>query len=318
MKRPLIPIPRRKRSFGDKFGRESDFFGSPQKHEPPPKTYLPHILFGLTGLLALTVTVCLLGSLPKVREVSAEGGRMYDANHLLYYADIHSGDSLLGFDSRAVERQMKRYMPLLREAHVRKHINGDVSISSSEYESLYYTCHNRNYYAFTTDAWQVLCALSEDTEPRRVGAIYIGLPESARVRVDERISFINVPYASDRPSGDRVDYEVETDVPEKENAYVREFVDALMSSPLAERVRGMELSDRYDLWFVLDGAVRVSVGDMSELEDKLSSVHTILEDRAASGVDAGDMPLEVNASDPTRTVVRASPSVDIPSWGTNG
>ena len=88
-----------------------------------------------------------------------------------------------------------------------------------------------------------------------------------------------------------------------------------MSSPLASRVVGMELSDRYDLWFVLDGSVRVSVGDMSELAEKLSSVQMVLEDRAASGVDAGEMPLEVNVSDPTRTVVRSSPDVQIPAWG---
>ena len=317
MKRPIIPIPRRKRSFNEKFGRETTFFGSREKYEPQPKTYLPYILLGMVGVLILSVALCFLGTLPRVGEVSAEGGRMYDSAHLLYYADIHSGDALLGFDSRAVEKQMKRYMPLLKSAKVRKHINGDVSISTSEYDVLYYTCHNRNYYAFTADTWEVLCAFSQDTEPRRVEAIYIGLPEAARVRVDEKISYINLPYASDHPSDYDADYEIETDVPEKEYAYVKEFVDTLMSSPLAPRVKGMELSDRYDLWFILDGSVRVSVGDMANLSDKLSSVQKALEDRAASGVDAGDMPLEVTVSDPTRTVVRSSPNVQIPVWGRN-
>ena len=311
MKRPLIPIPRRRKSFEAKFGRNVETFGSLQKHEPPPRTYLPHILLGLAGLLVLTVAVCFLGTLPKVAEVHAEGGRMYDAEHLLYYADIQSGDVFLGVDAPAIEKQMKRYMPLLRAAHVRKHINGNVTISTTEYESLYYTCHNRNYYAFTTDAWEVLCGMAEDSEPRRVGAVYIGLPEAARVRVEEKITFINLPYAVGDPSA----YEAETDVPEKEYAYVKEFVNTLMSSPLASRVVGMELSDRYDLWFVLEGSVRVSVGDMSELAEKLASVQMVLEDRAASGVDAGEMPLEVNVSDPTRTVVRSSPDVQIPAWG---
>ena len=314
MKRPLIPIPRRRNSFESKFGRNVEHFGSQQKHDPPPKTYLPRILLDLAGLLALTAGICFLGSLPKVGEVHAEGGAMYNADTLLQHADIQSGDGLLGFDSFAVEKQMEEAMPLLREAHVRKHLNGNVTISATEYESLYYTCHNRNYYAFTTDDWQVLCAMAVDSEPRRVGAIYIGLPEAARVRVEEEISFVNLPYAVGEPS----EYEIETDVPEKEYAYVKEFVNTLMSSPLASRVVGMELSDRYDLWFVLDGSVRVSVGDMSELSEKLTSVQKVLEDRAASGVDAGDMPLEVNVSDPTRTVVRSSPEVQIPVWGTSG
>ncbi len=314
MKRPLIPVPRRHRTFQEKFGRDVEFFGSREKYEPPPKTYLPRILLCLAGVWLLSVTACLLGLLPRVGEVSAEGGQMYDAEHLLYYADIHTGDRLLGFDTRQVEKEMKQYMPLLKAAHVRKHINGDVTVSSTEYESLYYTCHNRNYYAFTTDKWEVLCAMADGNECRRVGSIYIGLPESAYVRVGKQVSFVNLPYASEETSEHAVDYEVETDVPEKEYAYIREFVDMLMSSPLSPRVRGMELSDRYDLWFVLDGRIRVSVGDMSELADKLNAVEGVLEDRAASGADTGDLPLSVDVSDPTRTVVRLSPQVEIPNW----
>ncbi len=315
MKRPIIPIPRKRVSFASKFGKNVALFGSPRRHEPPPKTYLPHILFGLTGLLTLSLVVCLLGFLPKVGEVSAEGGRMYDAAQLLQYADIESGDDLLGFDSRAVEKRLKEAMPLLKSVNVRKHINGDVSITTEEYDRLYYTCHNRNYYAFTTDKWDVLCALSEDGEPRRVGAVYVGLPECARVRVDEQISFIDLPYETESLSEDQVDYDFGKEDPKKENAYVREFVNTLMTSSLAPRVRGMELSDRYHLWFVLDGSIRVSVGDISELSEKLRSAEQILTERAASGVDAGEMPIEVNVSDPTRIVVRSSPDVDIPSWG---
>ncbi len=315
MKRPILPRPHRPRSFGDKFGRNAVHFGSPQKHEPPPKTHLPRILLCLGGVFVLCIIAVILGRLPKVGKVSAEGGRIYSAEVMLHYADIHTGDALLGFDSGDVERQMKEYMPLISKAHVRKHLNGDVTITATEHTKLYYTCHNRNYYIFTQDDLTVLCALPNADEARRVGAVYIGLPESARVRVGKKITFVNLPYAPETQPGELSTYEVETDEPKVEYAYVFDFADTLMDSPLAARVKGMELSDRYDLWFVLDGRIRISVGDMSELEDKLESVRRALEDRDASGVDSGELPLSVDVSAPTRIVFRASPEVDIPAWG---
>ncbi len=315
MKRPLIPLPRRPKSFGEKFGRDVEHFGSRQKPEPPPKTYLPHILIGLTAALGIMLAVCLLAQIPKVKTVRAEGGRLYSADVMLYYADLHAGDKLMAVDSSDVEDQLMFYMPLLSSARVRKHLNGNITVTATEYENLYYTCHNRNYYIMTADDLRVLCVMADDTEAKRVGAVYIGLPETARVRVGECVRFIHLPYAPDDASDGTSGYQVETGTPEEENAYVQTVIDALTESPLASRLVGMELSDRYDLWFVLDGSVRVRLGDLSELENKLDTVRKALEEREASGVDAGDMPLSVDVSDPTRVVFRASYEVVIPDWG---
>ncbi len=314
MKRPLIPRPRRATPFMQKFGRDTEFFGSRKKPEPPPKTYLPMILFCLVGGLILCLAISLLGLLPKVRNVTAKDGRIYSAEVLVHYADIESGDLLWGFDSASVAKQMREYMPLLDTIRVRKHLNGDVSIRVTEHENLYYTCHNRNYYVFTADELRVLCVRPTDSEARQGSAVYIGLPESARVRVGETVTFINLPYASDTTAGTS-GYEAETEEPEVENAYVMTFVEAVMKSPFADRVMGMELSDRYDLWLVLEGSVRVSVGDMSELADKLSIAHRALEERGLSAGSTDGLPVSVDVSDPARIVFRSSPDIDIPDWG---
>ncbi len=314
MKRPIIPRPRRARPFGAKFGRDSESFGGGRKPEPPPKTYLPQILICLGMALFLCLLICLLGQVPKVKEVRVTGGDIYSAEVMLQYVDVHTGDKLMAFDSGDIEAQMMEAMPLLADARVQKHISGNVTVTATEHRNLYYTCHNRNYYIFTSDSLRVLCALPDDSEARRVGAVYIGLPESARVRVGECVGFVNLPYAPETQSA-LFDYEVETDVPEKENAYVEACIDALMSSSLAPRIKGLELSDRYDIWFVLDGQVRIRIGDVTELEDKLSTAIRALEERAASGVDAGELPLLLDVSDPTRIIFRASPDVTIPAWG---
>jgi hypothetical protein len=144
--------------------------------------------------------------------------------------------------------------------------------------------------------------------------VYIGLPEATRVRVGEKLSFINLPYEPDSMPEELVTYELETDVPEVEHAYVFDFVEALMASPLASRVTGMELGDRYDIRLVLDGRILVKIGDMDELDRKLTMTERSLEDRAQAGKDDGSLPVLVDVSDPARIIHRASPDIQLPDW----
>ena len=105
-----------------------------------------------------------------------------------------------------------------------------------------------------------------------------------------------------------------TDEPDKEFAYVFEFVDTLMESPLGERVIGMELGDRFDLWFVMEGRIRVRVGTMDELERKLTLAERSLQDRVENGGVSDVYPTMVDVSDPTRIIHSSSPKVEMPDW----
>ena len=221
---------------------------------------------------------------------------------------------MLGFDSRAVVKRLKSGLPLLDHIKVRKHLNGKVSITFEEITEVYYTCHNMNYYLISAEDHEVLGAFTNPNEARRVGAIYIGLPEATRVRVGEELSFINLPYEPDSVPENEVDYELETDEPKVEHAYVFAFVDALMNSPLAPRVTGMELGDRYDIWLVLDRRIKVRIGNMDELDRKLTWVERSLENSVESGKDDGSLPILVDVSDPARIIHRASPDIELPDW----
>jgi hypothetical protein len=137
------------------------------------------------------------------------------------------------------------------------------------------------------------------------------------VRVGEELSFVNLPYAPETDAPEISTYELETDEPEKENAYVFDFVETLMSSTLSERVVGMELGDRYDLWLVLNGGVRVRVGGMDELERKLSVVDNALSKMAQDGGLSSGLPILVDVSDPARVICRISPEIELPDWAVN-
>lgn len=318
MKKIRIPRRPKRLPFKEKFARDARPFGSGERYTSPDLGSIPLLLLCMLGVVILTVGVMLLGKLPKVTSVSAEDGTYYTAAAVLAHAGIEAGDEMLGFDGFARAKELKKSLPLLDKVKIRKHLNGSVTVSFTEVEKLYYTCHNQNYYIINAETREVLCVAGDATEARRVGAIYLGLPECTRVRVGEELTFINLPYAPETDSPELSTYELETYEPERENAYVFEFVEILMESSVAERVVGMELGDRFDLWLVLRGGIRIRVGTMDELERKLTLADRSLQDKAASGGIPAGMPTLVDVSDPARIIHRSSPDVELPFWALNG
>ena len=318
MKKIRIPRRPKRLPFKEKFARDARPFGSGERYTSPDLGSIPLLLLCMLGVVILTVGVMLLGKLPKVTSVSAEDGTYYTAAAVLAHAGIEAGDEMLGFDGFTKAKELKKSLPLMDKVKIRKHLNGSVTVSFTEVEKLYYTCHNQNYYIINAETREVLCVAGDATEARRVGAIYLGLPECTRVRVGEELTFINLPYAPETDSPELSTYELETYKPERENAYVFEFVEILMNSSVAERVVGMELGDRFDLWLVLRGGIRIRVGTMDELERKLTLADRSLQDKAASGGIPAGMPTLVDVSDPARIIHRSSPDVELPFWALNG
>ena len=301
-------------TFEEKFSRDGDFFGSREKKQPPRYGKLPLVMICFMGGVVLCLAVLLLTSFWRVGQVTAHDGEHYSAARVLECAGVEAGDGMLSFDRYSLKRTLKEALPLIDNVKVRRRFNGDVTISFSEFTNLYYTQHNVNYYIISADTKEVLCVHADSAEARRVGAIYLGLPETARVRVGEKLTFVNLPYQIETDSPELVTYELETDVPEVEYAYVFDFVEALMASPLAPRVTGMDLGDRYDIRLVLDGRILVKIGDMAELDRKLTMTERSLEDRAEAGKDDGSLPVLVDVSDPARIIHRASPEILLPDW----
>jgi hypothetical protein len=318
MKKIRIPRRPKRLPFKAKFARDARPFGSGERYTSPDLGSIPLLLLCMLGVVILTAAVMLLGKLPKVTAVSAEDGTYYTAAAVLAHAGIEAGDEMLGFDGFAKARELKKSLPLMDKVKIRKHLNGAVTISFTEVESLYYTCHNQNYYIINAETHEVLNVAGDAAEARRVGAVYLGLPECTRVRVGEELTFINLPYAPETDAPEISTFELETHEPERENAYVFEFVEILMKSSVAERVVGMELGDRYDLWLVLRGGIRIRVGTMDELERKLTLADRSLKDKAASGGIPAGMPTLVDVSDPARIIHRSSPDVELPFWALNG
>lgn len=315
---PFLKLPKSP-SFNVKFGREGEFFGSREKRKKHRILPVILILCGMMGGIFLSIIAMGLGSFWRVKDVTAQEGVLYSSSVVLAYADeaadLRPGVGVLGFDSYAVERVLKEKLPLLEKVNVKKRLNGTVDITFTEQTELYYTRHNQNYYIISAEDREVLCVSANPDEARRVGAVYLGIPEETRVRVGEELSFINLPYAPDSAAQEQYTYELVTDEPDQEFAYVFEFVDVLMKSPLADRVVGMELGDRFDLWFVLEGRIRVRIGTMDELDRKLTLAERSLQDKAQNGGLSTLHPTLVDVSDPARIIHNTSDKVEMPDWG---
>ena len=307
---------KRKPTFAEKFSRDAEFFGSRKKREIKEKPYR-RVLISLgcmLGAVLLTLSLLLLGRLWKVRAVEAEDCQQYSATVLCEYTGVKAGDEFLGFDAYAVARRLKEELPLIDRVLVYKTIDGRLKIKvTSEHTNLYYTRHNQNYYIISADTREVLGVFSKPDEAKRVGAIYLGLPEETRVRVGEELTFIDLPYEPDS-TADVPDYGIITGTPEDEFAYVFEFEETLMKSQLADRVIGMEAGDRYDLYLVLTGNIRVRIGTMEDLDRKLNRAAEIIAEQEAAGKLSGEFPMLVDASKLSAVTFQASPDVEMPAW----
>ena len=79
---------------------------------------------------------------------------------------------------------------------------------------------------------------------------------------------------------------------------------------LKGRVTGMELSDRYDLYLIFDGYVKVRFGSIKEFDRKLEIAVEIM----AKNLDGSRVPSVVDVSDTSKSTFREDPEMILPSW----
>ena len=271
------------------------------------------MLLGIT-LAAMTLCVAMLwlGRLWRVSTVVVEGCTYYAPAAVAVESGVKGGDEYLNVDPWDVEARLKAALPLLSHVNVSKKLNGTVVIRVTEHAELYYTQHNRNYYVISAADMQVLEVASSGNLYRSMGAVYVGLPAEAWVRVGEPLGYRYLPYTTDEEGDEVSTYDVTNEDPHMEFSYVQKTVDAVMAWDRVDRVDGMELSDRYGLYLVVDGRVCVRLGKAENLERKLSRAAQIL-DREPEG----ELPVVLDVSNPEAASWREEPDMVLPHWAGN-
>lgn len=266
-------------------------------------------MVGLSILLVLAVGLTFGSMAWVVTDLRVEGAVGYDGDELLTISGIRIGDRMLGFDTSAVEAQLQTKCPLLATVEVERAMDGTVSISVTEEKRFLWTSHYQNEYLLSADTLRVIAVDSSSDTWKSMNAQYIGLPEEAWLQVGETLTYRYLSYPAE---GEAADAEVTT--PSGQTAmeyfrYVGTVRDAILGSSLGTRVTGMELGDRYDLWFLLDGRIKVCLGDADSLTYKLSQAELVLSRQQSTDIKA-----VLDVSDPAQVSYREVPDMELPAW----
>ncbi len=296
------------RSFSKKFGQESTSQGRGYTPLWPWKACFYTIL-GLGIALIVSALLLILTNAWKVEDVKVEGAEKYSADALIYASGITEGDSMMSFGERSMTEKLQAVHPLIRNVRVKRSLNGTVTLRVTEEANVYYTCLRSNYYLISAEDLTVMGIASEGDRFKEYGAMYIGFPEETRLTVGEKVIFAYLPYEPVSAPEEVATYEVDTAEAEEEYAYVWDFVNAVCDSVLSERITGMELSDRYDLYLIYDGYIKIRFGNVQDLNRKLRLAEEILQEEN----DGERIPAEMDVST-TKGTYREIPDLSLPVW----
>lgn len=297
------------RSFVEKFGRNVPFGG---KKAPAvlPWRILFWVIFGCGIGMILTAVILWLATFWKVSSVSVEGSVFHDNEYILETANIQEGALMLGFDAADVERELKEAYPILRSVKVGRGLDGHVTLKVTEEEKLYYTCHHVNYYLISGDGLKVLDVSATYDLYAAYGAMYIEFPEEVSLRVGKKIDYEFLSYRPEDKPQEVSTYEIETGTAEEEFAYVMTLVNHLEESAFANLLTGVDASDRYDVYFVCNGNIKVRLGKMEQIDRKLEQAAYLITNEMSN---AGHTTV-VDVSNPATSTLRENPEIELPWW----
>lgn len=297
-------------SFHELFLTKGHFGNSPiARKRICAKKVLRGCIVGLSILLVLTSGLTLGSMAWMVTDLRVEGAVGYNGDDLLSVSGIQVGDRMLDFSTSEVEKHLQTRCPMLATVEVERAMNGTVSITVTEEKRFLRTSHYQNSYLLSADTLRVIAVDTASDAWRSMNAPYIGLPEEAWLQVGETLTYRYLTYPAE---GEAADAEVTAPsgkTAEEYFRYVGTVRDAVLNSSLGARVTGMELGDRYDLWFLLDGCIKVYLGNADSLTYKLSQAEVVLSRQQSTGSKA-----VLDVSDPAQVSYREVPDMELPSW----
>lgn len=297
-------------AFAEKFGRTGPFGTNIPAKVRFRTVRLARRLAVTLLVLTLVCAACLGASYVwRVQSITASGSLRYEESVLTEHCGLAVGDTMLGFDCARVEEQLRDEFPLLASVQVTRRLDGTVSIQVTDEGRLYYTRHNGNYSLISAESLRIISVMADPYSWGELSPVYLGLPEEARLRKGEKLTYAWLPYPPEGAEDEVSTYEIETGEAVEDFAYVNDVLGAVMGGPLADRVTGLELGDRYGLWFLLDGHIQVLLGDSGNLSYKLSQAMAVLERQTVSG-----LPAVLDVTDPARVTYREVADLALPSW----
>lgn len=218
-----------------------------------------------TAMVALCGAILILGVLLtvlplfRVREIIVEGNTYYTEEQILRYAGVSKGDEWLAIDGQAVANDVRRGGEYIDRVTVSGEFPFVLRITVVE-KQVMYTRHNGTYYAFD-DAFTVLAASARSEDFAQF--LYVELPEISAIEVGYEILFANT---------------------EMDMSYILELRESLEKNGLLAHVTKLDCEKKYGVSVELGGTLRLTLGKVSDLDEKLALAEQILSERRTEGV----------------------------------
>ena len=214
-------------------------------------------------LICVTVLMCAISlvtlfiyvrSFLPVTRFELSGVTEYDRAEIIGHSGIKMGDKLYDIDLDAAEEKLLDECPYLEAATVERKFPNRIIFRVVEKIPQWYIAVSGDYYALDSD----FLVIDETTDRERF--INGGVPELVLPNLKSLISGELPEFGAD----------------EAEIRKALELIAAIQSSTLKSRLTLVDMESRFDVNIVVDGKYNVYMGDISNVEEKLTAIEKIL------------------------------------------
>ena len=220
----------------------------PQRRKPNEKI-LKVLRFGMlaTGAVIVVLALTML-ILPifKINKIVVEGNSYYDDATVAQMAGIAIGDELFGWNMQKSCNAIMEAYPYASDIYVSIEFF-TVKIEIVEKPMVMYAEYQDQYFSF--DRTLRVLEIKTDGEETFSPFLRVKLPTVLSVQVGNQVQFANS----------------ETDI-----SYLTQLLDVLEAHKLLESVTYVDFCERFSLSFVLANSVRVELGELRDVNDKLA------------------------------------------------
>ena len=231
-------------------------------------------LMAFMSLLALICLALVFSRFIGVGEFEIKGETDYRLSELISKSGIRTGDMMSSVNEREAEKILLEKCPYLKSVEVKKKFPNKICFEVEERVLGWYLEVSEDYYALDYDLLVLLETYDEESIKER-GLTKLVLPEIESVVCDRLPEFGH---------GDE--------------QLIREtlkIIDSFRTNGIKERLTYLDLSNRFEIKLTIDGEFDVNLGDMKDIDTKLSTVTETIAKALSSGFVGG----EINMITPT-------------------
>ena len=212
------------------------------------------ILFFSILVIFILMMFCVYKLVFVVKQIDINGNAKYTVEELLEASGIVNGVNLYSFRASTVEKNITFNCPYVKSVEVDRSMPNNVKITVVEDKALYYV-DVYGEYKILSDGLRVLETVSDVSEIPE-GLIKLKLPQVKYSVTGRVIEFTN----SRRDRG------------------IRDVLETVSVSPLADRITVVDLRDQFDITMVCDSKFKLIVGSDTNVLFKLKTASKVLED----------------------------------------